>query len=97
MDERVKKKRVSRKILYFRFRDTRFGFIEAQFSAAEMVLAPMTVYRRGHACDAPLIAKLGGNGVGPRRDQSAKTMCLNLKHRAREASHAIKTSRFKSS
>jgi hypothetical protein len=45
MNRRVKKtkKRISREILYFRFRDMKFSFIEAQFSATEMALAPMTV------------------------------------------------------
>ena len=42
-------------------------------------------YRRGRAGDAPMIVKLGGNGVGLRPDQSAKTLCLNSKHRTREA------------
>jgi hypothetical protein len=37
------------------------------------------------AGDAPPIAKLGRNGVGLRPDQSAKTLCLNSKHRTREA------------
>ena len=61
-------------------------------------------YRRGRAGDAPLIAKLGRNGVGLRPDQSAKTLCLNSKHRTREALDKIletlprqNTSRFKSS
>ena len=61
-------------------------------------------YRRGRAGDAPLIAKLGGNGVGLRPDQSAQTLCLNSKHRTREASHKFleslprqNTSRIKSS
>ena len=43
MNGRVKKKRASREIRDFRFRDMQFGFIEAQFSATEMALAPMTV------------------------------------------------------
>jgi hypothetical protein len=38
----VLKKSVSREISYFRFRDMQFGFIEAQFSATERALAPMT-------------------------------------------------------
>ena len=81
----VLKKNADREILYFRFREMQFGFVEAQFSATEMALAPDDGYRRGRACDAPLIAKLGGYGVGPRPDQPAKSLCLNSKHRAREA------------
>ena len=50
-----------------------------------MALAPDGGYRRGRAYDAPLIAKLGGDGVGPRPVQLAKSLCLNSKHRAREA------------
>ena len=50
-----------------------------------MALASDDGYRRGRASDAPLIAKLGGDGVGPRPGQFAKSLCLNSKHRAREA------------
>jgi hypothetical protein len=60
-------------------------FVEAQLSATELPLESDGGYRRGSACDAPLIATLGGNGVGPRPDQPAKSLCLISKHRAREA------------
>ena len=61
-----------------------FGSLKHR-SATELPLAPDGGYRRGSACAAPLMAKLGGIGVGPRPDQPAKSMCLISKHRAREA------------
>ena len=78
--------------------------INAQLIDKQPGLGRHDGYRRGHAGDVPLIAKLGGSQVGRRPDQSAQTLCLNSKHRTREASNNFlervprqNTSRFKSS
>jgi hypothetical protein len=49
------------------------------------VLSAHDGYRRGRAYDVPLVAKLGGHEVEPGPGQFAKSLCLNSKHRAREA------------
>ena len=86
MNGRVKKKTFPGEIDLFESR-WRLPFLQstAQLSDKQPGLSPHDVYRRGPTGDAPLIAKLGGHGVGRRPDQSAKTLCLNSKHRAREA------------
>ena len=52
--------------------------LNAQLSDKQPGLGPHDGYRHGRAGDAPLIAKLGGNGVGRRPDQSAQILCLKF-------------------
>ena len=59
-------------------------FIEAQLADKLMVISHYDGYRRGRAGDAPLITKLGRNGVVLRPELSAQSLCFNSKHRTRE-------------
>ena len=57
--------------------------IEAQLAGKLMVISDYDGYRRGRAGDAPLITKLGRNGVVLRPELSAQSLCFNSKHRTR--------------